>query len=60
MRGRGKTVEKIQRLSMKILIGAFLGCALLAGLQLLVLTRVDAALKMQQASLIDRQAAVVR
>ncbi len=31
MRGRGKTVTNIQRLSMKILIGAFLFCAVLAG-----------------------------
>jgi hypothetical protein len=60
MRGRGKTVDKIQRLSMKILIGAFLGCSLLAGLQILVLTKVDAAMKMQQASLVEARAALVR
>ncbi|MGE6740677.1 hypothetical protein ACQKGC_10405 [Allorhizobium pseudoryzae] len=60
MRGRGKTVHKIQRLSMKILIGAFLGCALLAGLQLVVLTKVDAAMKTQQTSLAEARTAFLR
>ncbi len=60
MRGRGKTVTNIQRLSMKILIGAFLFCAVLAGLQLMMLTKVDAVMKTQEMSLAEAPTAFLR